>query len=249
MAKNSDIGAIAAGYAYVSTYKPSPGIAIVDLKEPTQPQVVGSHATSEKPRSLCVDEGTLYAFVWKSGVQVLDISQPDSPVFLSMLDDTVVSGNVFASDGVAYVTDSTSKAFKTYDVSTPASPAELGQCELPGKLTDLWVISGHAYVGADTTGIYVVDVTEPAQPKFVGISGVAGQVTDVYVYENTLFASTLKAGVKLVDLSDPAAPKYGTECDTKVLKQSSQVRFANGYALVAASSGGVQTWDVSTCLF
>jgi hypothetical protein len=99
------------------------------------------------------------------------------------------------------------------DFSDPASPRQVGVCDLPewGLALAVTVFGMHVYVADGQNGLRVVDVTDPAAPKAV----------NSYYYQNGGFTRAValegrhailavgRNGLRVVDISSPAAPKPG----------------------------------------
>ena len=71
------------------------------------------------------------------------------------------------SGSYAYVADDDA-GLRVIDVSTPASPTEVGFFDTPGNALDVAVSGTYAYVADRDAGLRVIDVSTPSNPIEVG---------------------------------------------------------------------------------
>ena len=104
---------------------------------------------------VAVSETHAYVVGWNSGLQVIDISTPSSPVIVGSFYDPSLPGAVAVSGTHAYVT--TGVGLQVIDISSPVSPVIVGSLATPGIATDLGVSETHVYVADSESGIQVVN--------------------------------------------------------------------------------------------
>jgi hypothetical protein len=157
------------------------GLRIVDVGDPANAAEVGAWEPTDVAFSAQrVSVQGAYAYVADLHVvQVLDVSNPASPVPLSQMwidgnatgvDDVEVVGN--CAYIVGYETADSypfelSYYLLVFDISNPAGPVWTGSCGLPDTAGQvrLTVQGSYAYVGGDY--MCVVDVSNPASPQYV----------------------------------------------------------------------------------
>jgi len=170
---------IVGSLAYVPDYLD--GLQIVDLSDPANPALVGSLSLSGSGSNweyLDVDWPLLV--LQGTTVEVIDVSNPLAPAWLSTIDEPVWPRGV-ALHGSDLFTVSAGW-FRTFDLSDPVNPVETNaHFELHGH-TPIAVSNGLAYIGTtsefsdDTVEIW--DVGDPTNPILLGIHSGAGSVTD-----------------------------------------------------------------------
>ena len=108
-----------------------------------------------------------YAYVadGPSGLRVIDISNPLSPVLKGTCPTTNALG-VVVSGSYAYVADSQS-GLRVIDISNPLSPALKATCSTTNAL-GVAVSGSFAYVADYTSGLRVIDISNPLSPAFKG---------------------------------------------------------------------------------
>jgi len=102
------------------------------------------------------------------GLQIIDVSNPLSPVRLGFL-HAGVSGAVSITviDTTAYVATH-STGLKIIDVSNPQQPILLGYYDTPGYALSVDVVGTLAYVADSFMGLQIIDVSNPQSPMIIG---------------------------------------------------------------------------------
>ncbi len=150
------------------------------------------------------------------GLEIIDISVPNTPLLVGVVDlpgygkDVVVSGNY------AYVADGWA-GLQIIDVSDPSTPLIVGTMETPDSASDVALFDHYAYVAEWNTGrLHVVDVSDPSSPVMVG--GVDAQddikdlvIADGFAYVLYRFIHPGTAGLQIFDLADPQQPSLVTD--------------------------------------
>lgn len=171
-------------YAYVATGN---GLAVVDWRNPTDPEVVGS-MTASAPAGGILDakvEGDLASLASNGapGITLVDVSDPTDPTEVGFVDVGHHVHNNFLADGYAYLTvnESGAAAFSEarttiVDVRDPGDPVVVGAYRL-----------------------------EDDFPEFA--MGGVSPCHDVYVQDDLLYQAFWDAGTVVADVSDPSDPQ------------------------------------------
>jgi hypothetical protein len=132
-----------------------------------------------------------YAYVLGWRLQVVDVSNPESPEIVGFADmgyDGMwpwwLSDNfcVAVAESHAYVGLYTGAGgLHVVDISNPASPPTVGVVGTPGRPMDVEVSGSTAYVARLHAGLQVVDVSDPASPALVGSPYMRGSALAVAV--------------------------------------------------------------------
>ena len=222
------------------------GVQILDLSDPESPRGVGQirdNATLRLagPRGIATFEANdityaAVASVFGSGVQILDLSDPESPRAAGQIGDnsTLLLNGAF---GIATfdVNDITYAAVASFlghgvqilDLSDPESPRAAGQIgdnstlRLAGpRGITTFEADGTTYAAVaayDDDGVQILNVSDTSSPRAVGqiqntgarnLDGAEG-ITTFEVNDTTYaaVAAANNAGVQILDLSDPANPQ------------------------------------------
>ena len=152
--------------------------------------------------------GARYAYVanndTSSQLQIIDVTDPSSPVLVSSSDLAGASGtnsegrSIFYYDQKVFVGSNYLPSlgmprpeFHIFDVSDPASPAQLGQLDVNHNISAIIVRGDYAYLAtSDNNGeVWVVDVSNPAAPAGMSTFDAVGSEdgTSIYLVGNTLY--------------------------------------------------------------
>lgn len=175
---------IQGSYAYVAT---GTGLAVVDWRNPTRPEVVGS-MTAADPAGDILDakvEGDLASLASNGGpgITLVDVADPADPTEIGFVNVGHHVHNNFLADGYAYLTinESGDAAFSEarttiVDVNDPTDPEVVGEYRLKDDF-----------------------------PEFA--AGGVSPCHDIYVQDDVLYQAFWDAGVVVADVSDPADPQ------------------------------------------
>lgn len=164
--------AVQGSHAYVAG---ASGLEVFDLTDPAFPEHRGHCETDGQPYGVAVFGN--YAFVSVvgysdgfvnvgSGLQVIDISNPDNPQRVGRFDFPGMGLDVELSGHYAYVTDG-QKALQVIDIADPARPRLVGTCSTGEQPLGLAISDNFAYV-TEPGAVEVIDVSSPANPLRVG---------------------------------------------------------------------------------
>ena len=209
------------------------GIASNDLKRQVQqwlsPGVIAWRPSSlEFIRDLVITEP--YVFLLRvggsdnsSGLNILDVQNPQSPVLVSTLGFSYLEiGNELERQGdfIYVVTDDRSSSrgtLRIVNVSDPLQPVLVGSLPLQGDALSLAVDGDYAYVTesffgfpAGFNGVRVVDIRNPQQPVLVASLELSAYQGKLVKSGPHLFTSGL-SGLSIVDVSNPLAPVLAGE--------------------------------------
>jgi hypothetical protein len=199
---------IAVGGAYVYFTGDIPDFGVVDFSTFNSPPVIGQLAVSGSETVLAGD----YAFLSGGGgfhdLQIVDISNPASPVLVGQVTGGAPDGLAVAGDH-AYVIDEHDT--RVYNVSTPSNPVLVGTADFSGH--DIAVVGNYAFIVSDMTDLKVVDISNPPNFPLVAILHTVSSFRDMTVAGNYLYLVAPGARLTVVDISEPLAPLYVGEVD------------------------------------
>lgn len=99
------------------------------------PLLIGSYDTPGSANDVYVSGDYAYVADWDSGLQIIDISNPASPVPVGSYDTPGSALDVYVLGNYAYVADGWNSGLLIIDVSDPASPVFVGSYETTGYVT------------------------------------------------------------------------------------------------------------------
>jgi hypothetical protein len=205
-------------YEATGAFRDDIGIQSFDVTSPTAPRPLASLATVHGHALAAA--GDLLVSVDGYGLDVVDVSHPETPRAVGHLDLADINGRtavgVAGAPGRAYVTGENgsyglSPALRVVDLSDPAQPVVIGETqETIGY--DVAVSGSHAFVARGELSIF--DLANEAQPGLVaslrldGGLSLNGDARQVEVAGNLalVLLQSFRATLVVVDVSDPQAP-------------------------------------------
>ena len=193
-----------------------------------------------------VDVSGDYAYVaaGATGLQVVDVSDPNTPTVVSSKDTPGNANDVVVVGDLAYVADGAS-GLQILDISDPLNPTILKAVDTPGVAQDVAVKDTLALVADGATGLQVIDITDPATAKLIGSLDTPGTAKGVAVSREAALAVVAagSSGIRVVDLTDPTSPVNLGSVSTS---DARDVVLSGNFAFVAAFFGSLTVVDLST---
>jgi hypothetical protein len=147
---------------------------------------------------------------------------------------------VAVSGKYAYLADGPA-GFHVIDITNPAHPQAIGECQTTGDAHAVAVAGPYAYVLErwcdDSTGprgrLQVIDITKPAKPQRVGECDTGFWGQDVAVSGKYAYVAG-DGGLQVIDISNPARPQWVGICET--IDRAVGVAVSGTYAYVATET-------------
>jgi hypothetical protein len=139
--------------------------------------------------------GTFIGEVWNflTEIEIADISWLKPPS---------ESWSICVDGSRAYVADGLN-GLQIIDISTPSSPALLGNCPTIDSARGVHVVSPYAYVADEEAGLQIIDISDPANSSIVGTCDTPGSSRDVVVQGAYAYVADMNSGLQIIDVSDP----------------------------------------------
>jgi hypothetical protein len=204
--------------------------------------ILGSVDTPGYARGVTVVGSTAYV-ADGSGLQVIDISNPENPQIIGAVDTPDLAWDVTVVGSTAYVADWNS-GLQVIDISNPESPQIIGAVDTPDLAYGVIVVGDTAYVADRHGGLQVIDISNSASPKIIGSVDTPGGAFGVTVVGSTAYVAAYSSGLHIIDISSPASPQIISSVDTP--GNAWDVIVVNSTAYVADQSGSLQVIDISS---
>jgi hypothetical protein len=153
-----------------------------------------------------------YVAVGLSGLRILDIRDPASPIELGHCLEPNDASAVDVQGHYAYVCESwhvdndPTGGLWIIDISIPSNPFSVGFLELDGPMQAVSVEGNYACVAGWAIGMHVVDITNPLNPVLAGSYNNLGTTRDLEFRDGIAYAGTT-SGLSLIDVgTDPHNP-------------------------------------------
>jgi len=192
-------------------YAASGGLAIIDIDQPAEPQVVGRALPGGSVIGVVFHRNLVYLSADYAGVYVFDVSRPVSPQAIGELDvgssgrDVVSSGDVvFLAAGWGGLT--------VADCSDPRDPEPIGALEYNSSIGGLALDGDLLFLvsGANNQGQFrIYDVSDPSDPGYVGFSWVEQSAHVVTVDGQHAYVGSWNyddGRLTVIDYTNPGVP-------------------------------------------
>lgn len=202
---------------------------------------LGSYDTPGFAKYVKVLDNIAYAADRESGLQIIDVSNPQNPQLLGSYDTPANTSYVDVVDTLAYLTDTVS-GLLILNVADPTNPHLLSTFST-GYPLFLTVVQDKAYVGT-STGLYIVDVSNPQNPILQNHYDESHTIYAVDIVDDIAYITCEVHGLMIVNISDPLNPQlmgsYDDDADSFI-----QVEVRDSLAFINATNAGIILIDVS----
>jgi hypothetical protein len=206
-----------------------------------------------------------------SGLHVLDISNPKSPVERGSY-DFVDTKEMFPIGGGWYIGSVTVLGKYAYlaggpfdssyegpcsleimDISNPAQPLHLSttHCQYPDEVwlaSEAEIQNGYAYLTDGFEGLLIIDISDPTNPQKVSqVNGLGGIAQSLALADKFAYVATQDSGISLIDISNPLTPELVATFSTGY-KDTTSIELDDDYVYVGTYNTGLHVMDVSTPL-
>jgi hypothetical protein len=252
---SSDLNVCNFGAIEGRVYAGQPGSCNITVTAAGRTVIVGGVIQSFQPRAIsqisipgyannvAVNNGYAYVAAGSTGLQVVNVSNPNSPVIVASRDTAGNANDVRLVGDFAYIADGTN-GLVIMNVATPTNPVIVGSVNTGGEAVDVWVAGNFAYIANSSAGLTIVNVTNPASPILVSTVSTGGIARGVGVRDNVaVVVSDSTNTLKTYNVANPSAP---AALGSLNLGGSLKDLDINGNLVaVAAYTGGAQFVDIS----
>jgi hypothetical protein len=220
------------------------GLTRLDISTPSNLVLLQQYPTPVVEGEAIAIAGTKAFVQGNQGVNIVDIADPENPVWLSSVNwldgapyDMAAQGNY------VYVADC-GWGLRVLDVSNPLSPVLVGSYRSGGYPFGVAVAGDYAYLAS--RGVFeVINVSNPTAPVLSGSYGMEIQhfAYDVEVAGDYAYIASQSGGLAIVNVSNPAQPSLAGALATGDVTYDLAVA---GEYVYLAGSGGVSVVDVDT---
>jgi len=168
--------------------------------------------------NVVVEENLAFLRTRFSGIQIVDISNPEDPIVVGNWDDDPrLCGEVDVQNGLAYIVDSDGN-LQIIDISDPSLPRQVVLYESPIFIQGVAVRGDYACVIGITEGqgpfagqriFSVINIRNPAQPEYIGdFPNISDGYLHVIISEDGNYAyTTSMRSFSIKDIRDPENPE------------------------------------------
>ena len=152
------------------------------------------------------------------GQDSLNVTKVGEVAFWDMAEAIVVSSNL------AYLAAGES-GLRIVDITNPASPIEVGFCDIAGVALNIALWNSYALVVMQSYDLIIIDITDPTSPFEVGYydnPAFSSSTTDnagVAAQGNYAYLPSGSDGLRVVDLDNPALPLELAQCPIEYARE------------------------------
>ena len=200
------------------------------------------------PNDIAISGDYVYCTM-EYGIQVLDISTPNTPIFVSQF-ELWEAKNIHIANNYAYVVtrDDSSGVADEYvyivDISNPMNLEIVGTYHQPGcEILSVAVDGNYAYLATDNCGIVTINISNHSNPVFASVFDTTGEASDVAVFGGLCYA--IFDGFGMVVLEDSGSTALGVYESDWINK----IELTTDYACIYSTSywvGQIEIVDIST---
>ncbi|MEC4883377.1 MAG: DUF4347 domain-containing protein [Scytonema sp. PMC 1070.18] len=178
-----------------------------------------------------------------SGLQIINISDPNNPIIAGSYDTPGNAFNVAVAENYAYVADGSS--LQIIDVSNPNNPTlKTNVDNLSGTTYAVTVLNNFAYVAVRDAGLQIIDLSNLDVPTLRGSYNTPGNASGVAVVGNYAYIADGDSGLQIIDITNPDALTLKGSYDTSGFANT--VTVAGNYAYIADDDSGLQIIDITS---
>lgn len=225
---------------------------VFDVSDPSEPRLVSSIPTPDFSIVVRVVDGTAYVLSEQRRLDVVDVSDPVTPLVMGTYSFPGVSAFDFTFDFVvdgqyAYVAGDGSGLI-VLDVGGPGSIAEVARIDVPPEngtpsAYSIDMYDGRLLVSTSFSGphLAVFDVADPLSPMLMSVQEADA---NAFVFDGEIgYASG--GGMKVFDFSDPDVPLLDQRLP--MLAGTTDLALVGEMIYLCNSDHGVRVVDVSGC--
>jgi len=215
------------------------GLKIVDLSDPSNPNVLSTVVLPQSASGCVVDDNIAYVAQGPAGVYIVDASDTSAPKVIAHIPTTGSAMAVDIDDDVLAIANG-SVGVALIDVSDPKHPRSAWSSNPAGYVRGLKFYEDRLYVCAGSSGLLIIEVGEDAIGTVVAETQTAGDARDVDFYRQVGFVADGRFGVSVIKLGD-GKPSLANTFPTEDLAHG--VAFHKGFVFVADGLRGVASYE------
>ncbi len=208
------------------------GVYSYDISDISAPAILGSLEIDDICVGVDLDKSLLCVATRDTGLFIVDVSDPFSMSVLSYITISEGYKNSLFIDSV-YVYVGSDSSLSVVNIEDPANPSLVADIPINGRVNDIWVKDGYAYLSlnTDTMGWVVCDLSDYSVSGYYdsGLEDYAIYVSGDYLftYEKT------DNKLKVYDVSSPQSPVLCDSISTPFyvydIKGNGNIIYTTGY--------------------
>ncbi len=183
------------------------GLQVLNVADPDRPFKASFLAIPNGAIDVAADGHYVYVAASDGDVRIVDVSAPQAPRQVSVIERDGNAVALAVSDGrlcVAVDHGAEGSQLLSFDISNPGTPQAESEIALEGRATAV-TCGDYAYVGTAPgdrpSGVYAVELSQPASPRIIDWIAVAGHVDDLAGQGLQVFVAARQGGLYAMRLA------------------------------------------------
>ena len=206
-------------------------------------QPLGAINTAGRSAGLMVRNQTAYVADSESGLQIIDVSNPNAPEQIGNVDTPGIASAVALFENAAIVADNDS-GVQIIDILNPEISNLIASMNMNGDATGIQIVNQIAYVSTtgEEPGLTMIDISQINHPEVIGKTD-SSWAYDVAVTNQ--IACVIDDGLlQLIDVRNPENPSVISRIQNSE-GDVTDVSIVNNLAYLALGYGGLAIYDIS----
>ena len=182
------------------------GLKFYNVTDPTSIKLLGTYKHgSGAPHNTIIHENVVFLADMEDGVEIIDISDPTSPSFISSTRTGGYAWDLQLYKNLLYVVDY-NEGLKIFDISDYGYLIEIGYFKRSSFSSIHITENDLAFITAYKGELQILNISDPTKPVPVGFYDELNAPTEVIVRDNIAHISDWDNGYISLDVSDPENP-------------------------------------------
>ncbi len=225
------------------------GLAIVDVSVPAVPITLGRYQNGKWVFMVAAEGTTAYVVTvdpvdWGSALEIIDVSDPESPQLLGSYDLPADAYDLAVSGGIACIGSGDDRLL-ILDVSDPANPTLLGSHAFASSFFHQLTLSGDRIFLTNQAVLEIIDISDPTAPHTLSMFGLEDYAGMLDIVGDLLYVGEEFGALEIIDVSDSRHPVLRGVLDTGSADIAG-VAVVGDTAALTYPDVGLQMVDVST---
>ena len=182
---------VAEGVAYVAATHA--GLRVFDVSDPRRPNALATldrddESSSEFVQDVYVADGLAYLADHFNGLRIVDVSARGTARDISELEPPGEVNRLIVDEDVVFA--AVNGGLRSFDVSDPRQPKQVGMALSPGDADDVHVVDDTAFVVDEELGLWSIDVSKARAPRALDYAEVAGTSWSLYSEGSVTYVMT-----------------------------------------------------------
>jgi hypothetical protein len=233
---------VSGNFAYMTDYDDLQDVTrllIIDVSDPENPELRGSCTVPDVNR-LFVSNNFIYIPHYP-GVLILDVSVPDHPEEIAVIEAENMIEDVAVLDTIAYVADR-AECLRMFNVINPEDPHYVRSYDRNFVNKGLVVQDSIAYISG-SGGLMIVDLSTPEDPREMSILETPGSAEKLVIDGQNVYIADGTGGLYIVDVSNPYTPEELCQFDAP--DSALDIAISGDFAFIADGERGLIAIDIS----